>query len=88
VHFPSASSLSTIASQLAILALAILATPSPAVEGVPYNRAYPAEATLVPLAERGRIQQYLDQHGVIRLEAGDYQKGNPGPIRLRSGQRI
>jgi hypothetical protein len=55
---------------------------------VPYNRAYPGEAVLVPLAERGRLQQYLDQNGVIRLEPGDYQQGSPGPLHLRSGNRI
>lgn len=55
---------------------------------VPYNRAYPGEAFLVPLAERSRLQHYLEQHGVIRLEHGDYQQSNSGPLRLRSGYRI
>ena len=55
---------------------------------VPFNRAYPTEATVVPLAEKGRIQQYLDQHGVIRLEAGDYANGNNVTLRLRSGNRL
>jgi hypothetical protein len=55
---------------------------------VPFNRAYPTEAVVVPLAEKGRIQQYLNQYGVIRLEPGDYSKDNNATIRLRSGNRL
>ncbi|HEX3134768.1 MAG TPA: right-handed parallel beta-helix repeat-containing protein [Planctomycetota bacterium] len=75
--------------ELCLLLLLGLAAQSDLAAGeVPYNRAYPGEAFLVPLAERGRLQQYLDQYGVIRLEPGDYQQGNPGPLHLRSGNRI
>ena len=55
---------------------------------VPFNRAYPTEATVVPLAEKARIQQYLDQYGVIRLEPGDYANGNNITLHLRSGHRL
>ena len=55
---------------------------------VPFNRAYPTEATVVPLAEKGRLQQYLDQYGVIRLVPGDYANGNNITLHLRSGHRL
>jgi hypothetical protein len=55
---------------------------------VPLNRFYPVEALAVSLADKGRLQQALDQVGVIRLEPGDYAKDTAGTLRLRSGMRI
>ena len=55
----------------------------------PRNRAYPVEAFLVPLSEKGRLQQYLDTHGAVRLEpGGDYLAGGIPTLRIRSGYRI
>lgn len=59
-----------------------LALPGPA-------RFYPQDAFLVPLSRKAELQSLLDQHRVIRLEPGDYQKGNPAAsILVRSGYRI
>lgn len=55
---------------------------------VPFNRFYPLEAQPVSLADKGKLQQALDQVGVIRLEPGDYAKDTAGTLRLRSGMRI
>lgn len=57
-------------------------------EKIPRNRFYPIEAKLIPLTERGRIQEYLDQFGIIRLEPGDYSKNNNITLRVRSGNRV
>src|SRR5687767_14644244 len=56
---------------------------------VPFDRFYPQEAVLVPLSERSLLQSRLDQHGVIRLETGDYMPNNSlKSVTIRSGQRI
>ena len=56
---------------------------------VPFDRFYPQEAVLVPLSERSQIQARLDQHGVIRLQPGDYMPNNSlRNITIRSNQRI
>lgn len=72
---------------LVALTLASLCTGLSAAQ-VPFNRFYPLEATVVPLADKSRMQQYLDQHGAVRLEPGDYSKDNGTTLRLRSGYRI
>jgi hypothetical protein len=55
----------------------------------PRNRAYPAEAFLVPLSEKGKLQQYLDMYGAVRLEpGGDYLAGGIQTLRIRSGYRL
>jgi len=56
---------------------------------VPRDRAYPMEAVLVPLNEKGKLQQYLDTHGAVRLEpGGDYLAGGLPTLRIRSGYRL
>lgn len=87
---PSLISLPSLVSALigvSLTGLTALSHQMIAVE-VPFNRAYPTEATVVPLAEKGRLQQYLDQFGVIRLEPGDYSHGNNITLHLRSGHRL
>lgn len=56
---------------------------------IPGDRFYPREAHLVTVADRAQLQTRLDLHGVIRLEPGNYQTGNPLPkLVVRSNQRI
>lgn len=56
---------------------------------VPLNRFYPQEAVLVTPADRSLLQTRLDQHGIIRLESGDYATGNLlAKLVVRSGNRI
>ncbi len=50
------------------------------------DRFYPTGAWLVPVAQRAQLQSLLDQHGTIRLEAGDYR--GLAALVLSSGQRI
>jgi hypothetical protein len=56
---------------------------------VPLDHFYPQEAVLVPVAERSLLQSRLNQHGVIRLERGDYATGNTlSKLVVRDGNRI
>ena len=52
------------------------------------SRAIPADAFLVPLAERANLQALLDAHQNVRLEAGDYAKGGPAQLTLASGHGL
>lgn len=50
---------------------------------------YPQDAFLVPIAQKTQLQTLLDLHKVIRLEPGDYQKGNSlSSLVLKSNYRI
>lgn len=71
-----------------ILSLFVTGAALDAVE-VPLNRFYPQEAVLVSVADRSLLQTRLDQHGIIRLAAGDYATGNTlAKLVVRSGNRI
>jgi hypothetical protein len=51
-------------------------------------QAIPADAFLVPLAERAKLQALLDAHASVRLEGGDYAKGGPAQVTLASDHGI
>lgn len=76
-----------IAFVLGLAVADLVSAPSAWAAGPPrLAQTYPQAATLVSVADAATLQQALDTHGVVRLEAGDYS-GAPA-IVLRSGQQL
>ncbi len=65
-----------------------LTTPT-AQTSVRFDCFYPQDAFLVPIAQMTQLQTLLDLHKVIRLEPGDYKKGNSlSALVVKSNYRI
>ncbi len=52
------------------------------------DQAIPADAFLVPLAERANLQALLDAHANVRLDGGNYSKGGPAQLTIASDHGI